>query len=172
MSEKNQKRVFNPKAGTTRRLLKMLWGYYPKMMPLILCLIVLTAVISAVPAVFQQKVVAVIQETWETQMTWEQAKPHIMHYVLILAGFYVISQNLKSVNNCPYRVRFISASRTIFRVIFPYQYSLLLPRRIRFSPEDLALRFIPSIRTLIIRNQEISLLIHVSCFWSFSLFSF
>ncbi len=91
MSEKNQKRVFNPKAGTTRRLLKMLWGYYPKMMPLILCLIVLTAVISAVPAVFQQKVVAVIQETWETQMTWEQAKPQIMHYVLILAGFYVIS---------------------------------------------------------------------------------
>lgn len=91
MSEKNQKRVFNPKAGTTRRLLKMLWGYYPKMMPLILVLIVLTAVISAVPAVFQQKVVAVIQETWETQMTWEQAKPQIMHYVLILAGFYVIS---------------------------------------------------------------------------------
>ncbi|MCI6754249.1 ABC transporter ATP-binding protein [Galactobacillus timonensis] len=91
MSEKNQKRVFNPKAGTTRRLLKMLWGYYPKMMPLILVLIVLTAVISAVPAVFQQKVVAVIQETWETQMTWEQAKPQTMHYVLILAGFYVIS---------------------------------------------------------------------------------
>ena len=91
MSEKNQKRVFNPKSGTTKRLLKMLWGYYPKMMPLILFLIVLTAVISAVPAVFQQKVVAVIQETWETQMTWEQAKPHIMHYVLILAGFYVIS---------------------------------------------------------------------------------
>ena len=91
MSEKNQKRVFNPKAGTTRRLLKMLWGYYPKMMLLILCLIVLTAVISAVPAVFQQKVVAVIQETWETQMTWEQAKPQIMHYVMILAGFYVIS---------------------------------------------------------------------------------
>ena len=91
MSEKNQKRVFNPKSGTTKRLLKMLWGYYPKMMPLILFLIVLTAVISAVPAVFQQKVVAVIQETWETQMTWEQAKPQIMHYVLILAGFYVIS---------------------------------------------------------------------------------
>ena len=91
MSEKNQKRVFNPKSGTTKHLLKMLWGYYPKMMPLILVLIVLTAVISAVPAVFQQKVVAVIQETWETQMTWEQAKPQIMHYVLILAGFYVIS---------------------------------------------------------------------------------
>lgn len=91
MSEKNQKRVFNPKSGTTKRLLKMLWGYYPKMMPLILFLIVLTAVISAVPAVFQQKVVAVIQKTWETQMIWEQAKPQIMHYVMILAGFYVIS---------------------------------------------------------------------------------
>ena len=91
MSEKNTKRAFNPKAGTLGRLFKTLFEFYPKLLPLILVLIILTAVISALPAVFQQKIVAVIQKSWENGMTWAEARPQIVHYVVILAVLYAVS---------------------------------------------------------------------------------
>ena len=75
--------------GVTTRLLKMLLAFYPRLIPLILVLIFVNAIISALPAVFQQQVVAVIQESWEGQLTWMQAKPEIYRLVFLLAGLYV-----------------------------------------------------------------------------------
>ena len=75
--------------GVTTRLLKMLLAFYPRLIPLILVLIFVNAIISALPAVFQQQVVAVIQESWEGQLTWAQAKPEIYRLVFLLAGLYV-----------------------------------------------------------------------------------
>jgi ATP-binding cassette subfamily B multidrug efflux pump len=76
---------------TFARLIKMLFGYYPKLLPVILLLVVLTAVLGAMPSIFMQKVTAVIQETWETGTDWAQARPQIFHLVGILAVLYVVA---------------------------------------------------------------------------------
>ena len=67
-----------PAKGTIKRLLKMLFGYFPKLLPVIICLIIINAVISALPSVFQQKVVAVLQNSWEQGISWEETRPEIM----------------------------------------------------------------------------------------------
>lgn len=79
------------KLNTVKRLLKMLFEFYPRLLPAIICLIVFNAVISSLPSIFQQNVVAVIQKSWEQNLTWAQAMPEIRHYVLILAVLYALS---------------------------------------------------------------------------------
>ncbi len=77
--------------STIKRLMKLLFSFYPKLLPFIICLIILNAVVSSLPSVFQQNVVAVIQETWETGLTWAEAQPRIMRYVMILGMLYGLS---------------------------------------------------------------------------------
>ena len=77
-----------PAKGTVKRLLKMLFGYFPKLLPVIICLIIINAVISALPSVFQQKVVAVLQNSWEQGISWEETRPEIMKNVRTLVIFY------------------------------------------------------------------------------------
>ena len=79
------------KLGTIRRLIGMLFRYYPKMLPLIIVLICVNAIISAVPSVFQQRVIAVIQNSWEQGISWDAAKPEIMRNVGVLAALYACS---------------------------------------------------------------------------------
>ena len=47
---------FNP--NTFKRIIKMLFKFYPVMMPLTIACILFSAVTAALPAVFQQKVIA------------------------------------------------------------------------------------------------------------------
>ena len=77
--------------GTVKRLLKMLFEFFPKLLPVIICLIVINAVISALPSVFQQRVVALIQESWEQGLSWEESRPGIMKNVATLATLYICS---------------------------------------------------------------------------------
>ena len=77
--------------GTVKRLLKMLFEFFPKLLPVIICLIVINAVISALPSVFQQRVVALIQESWEQGLSWEESRPDIMKNVATLATLYICS---------------------------------------------------------------------------------
>ena len=49
------KRKFN--SGMMKRLVKMLFQSYPVMFPLAIFCIVFTAVVSAIPAIFLQKVI-------------------------------------------------------------------------------------------------------------------
>ena len=79
------------KPGTIKRLLKMMLSFYPVMVPTIIVMIIANAVISSLPSIFQQNVVAVIENAWNEGWTWEQTQPQVMHFVLILASLYVIS---------------------------------------------------------------------------------
>lgn len=76
---------------TLKRLLKMMFSFFPKMLPLILLFIVLNAVIGAVPSIFQQNVVAVLENSWNNNLSWAQTKPQVMHFVLILACLYAVA---------------------------------------------------------------------------------
>ena len=79
------------KPGTIKRLLKMMLSFYPVMVPTIIVMIIANAVISSLPSIFQQNVVAVIENAWNEGWTWEQTQPQVIHFVLILASLYVIS---------------------------------------------------------------------------------
>lgn len=77
--------------ATVKRLFKMLFSFYPKLLPLIIVLIIVNAVISSIPAIFQQNVVALIQEAFENNLPFEQIKPDVARLISILAAFYLTS---------------------------------------------------------------------------------
>ena len=73
------------------RLFRFLLGIYPRLLPTIIVLILINAVLVSIPAVFMQKVVAVLEEAWARQLSWLEVKPVIFRYVAILLGLYVVS---------------------------------------------------------------------------------
>ena len=76
--------------GMLKRLVVMLFQFYPVLLPVIVLCIVFSAVISSVPSVFMQKVIAVIEE-YSGIGDWAGAKGEILKWVFWLAFFYVLS---------------------------------------------------------------------------------
>ena len=72
------------------RLLKLIKEFYPVMMPVTIVCIVFSAIVSSVPAVFMQNVIAVIEQSWQTG-DWDQVGGQILRLVSILAVFYILS---------------------------------------------------------------------------------
>ena len=79
------------KKGVLGRILKMLFKFYPVLVPVTIFCIVFSAVASAIPAVFLQKVIAVITEYVSLGGTWEAASAEIIPKVMLLICFYVLS---------------------------------------------------------------------------------
>lgn len=89
MSKKKMEEKENSGYGSVvRRLFKMLRGFYPVLLPCAIILIIFNAIVSAVPSIFIQKVVAVLQVCWNQHLPWSQARPQIMKLVAILAVMY------------------------------------------------------------------------------------
>ena len=76
---------------TVKRLVKLLFSFYPKLLPLIIILILVNALISSLPSIFQQNIVAILQNAWENGIGWEIVRPEIMHHIVILASLYLTS---------------------------------------------------------------------------------
>ena len=79
------------KKGVLGRILKMLFKFYPVLVPVTIFCIVFSAVASAIPAVFLQKVIAVLTEYVSIGGTWEAASAEIIPKVMLLICFYVLS---------------------------------------------------------------------------------
>ena len=77
------------KKGTLGRIFSMVHEFYPVMFPVTVCLIIFNAIVSSVPTIFMQKIIAVVEENW--QSGWEAAGGTILHLVAILVCFYVMS---------------------------------------------------------------------------------
>lgn len=88
-TEKKRTPVKN-KGKTIARLIKLLFRYYPVMLPVVLFCIVFNAVISSVPSVFMQNVIAVVESSWESG-NWSAVAGDVSKYVTILAVFYILS---------------------------------------------------------------------------------
>ena len=84
----NNKRKANK--GTLLRLVKMIFGFYPVLLPLILICIFLNAVVSSIPSLFQQQIISIIEYNWRDG-NWEAAGPKILNLVFILLVLYVVS---------------------------------------------------------------------------------
>ncbi|MBQ2734236.1 MAG: ABC transporter ATP-binding protein, partial [Clostridia bacterium] len=78
------------KGNVLKRLLKMLFSFYPVMVPLAIFCILFTAVASAIPAVFLQRVTELI-EKWQSSGDWAAASAEIVPQVIFLAVMYVLS---------------------------------------------------------------------------------
>ena len=77
------------KKGTLGRIFSMVHEFYPVMFPVTVCLIIFNAIVSSVPTIFMQKIIAVVEDNW--QSGWEAAGGTILHLVAILVCFYVMS---------------------------------------------------------------------------------
>ena len=80
----------NQNKGIIPRLIKTVFGYYPVMLPVTLGCILFSAAVSSVPAIFMQKVLAAVEESWQAG-NWDSVSGKILKYVLILVGFYLLS---------------------------------------------------------------------------------
>ncbi len=77
-------------AGTLMRLIRLLCRYYPVLVPVTAVCIVISSVTAAIPAVFIQKVLEVI-ETHYTARDWTGASAEIVPLLALLVILYLIS---------------------------------------------------------------------------------
>ena len=78
------------KKGTLKRLIKMLFEFYPVLTPVIIVCIIFSSIVSSIPALFIQKVTASIGE-FITTRDWNVAKQQIIPEVMILLSLYIVS---------------------------------------------------------------------------------
>lgn len=84
------KRFSKENVKTLQRIIKTIFQYYPVLLPFTLVCILVNAVVSAIPAMFQQKVIALIEENWK-EGNWEAVSGRILSLVAALAVLYAIS---------------------------------------------------------------------------------
>ena len=84
---KTNKKV-NP--HTFKRIMKTLIGYYPVLVPVTVFCILFSAIAAAIPDIFIQKIIAII-EVWQPDKNWTAAVKEITPLMVILISMYVIS---------------------------------------------------------------------------------
>ena len=75
---------------TALRVLRMLRGFYPVMLPAVACCILIQCVVQAMPNVFMERALTVVGQTWESG-DWAAAQPQIFTNAAILAALYFAS---------------------------------------------------------------------------------
>ena len=78
------------KKGTLGRLIKTLFEFYPVKMPIVLFCIIFSAVVSSIPAIFMQNVIAIVETSWKSG-DWDAVSGKVFYYVGLLLVFYILS---------------------------------------------------------------------------------
>ena len=76
--------------GVFRRLVRTIFRFFPVMLPLTLVCIIINAVVSSMPSVFMQNVIAVVEDTFQTG-DWASASGRIFSLLAVLVTMYIIS---------------------------------------------------------------------------------
>ena len=79
------------KKGTLKRLLKEVFSFYPKLLPITMCCIVISAAVGALPAIFMRQVYEQIGLAVTNNLTWGEVFPTILKSVLTLGALYLAS---------------------------------------------------------------------------------
>lgn len=85
--------------GSLLRVIKLLFKFYPVMMPVVVGFMVISAIVSSIPALFQQRIIALIVKFCKSpeylsgnySAAWNMAKGEIIKYVVILGSLYLVS---------------------------------------------------------------------------------
>ena len=87
----NNKKMKRPPMGDgLKRLISMLIQAYPVLLPVTGACIILSSITNALPAIFQQKILADIGDYWESG-NWAAASKVILPKIFILVGLYILS---------------------------------------------------------------------------------
>lgn len=84
----NQKKM--KKQNILLRLFKTVFQFYPVALPVVLICIVFSAVVSSMPSIFMQNIIAEVEKTWQTG-DWASASKIILPYVGLLVVFYILA---------------------------------------------------------------------------------
>ena len=68
----------------------MMCNFYPVLLPAAVLCIVFNAVVSSIPSVFMQNIIAVVEGSWQSG-DWSAVGPQIIRLVVLLAVFYLLS---------------------------------------------------------------------------------
>ena len=90
MPNSNSLRGRRAPKGVLRRLIRMVFEFFPVLLPVALVCILINAVVSSMPAVFMQNVIADVEDTYESG-DWSLASGRILKLLTILVTMYVIS---------------------------------------------------------------------------------
>ncbi|WP_311142003.1 ABC transporter ATP-binding protein [Lancefieldella rimae] len=82
-----QKKV--PAGKVIGRTMKMLWQFYPILLPVALGTAVIQAIMQSVPNIFLERIITIIEQ-YIGAADWSGAQPVILSNVALLAGIYVI----------------------------------------------------------------------------------
>ena len=91
MSKPQMPKRPKPNMKVLGRTMKMLFSYYPVLMPIIVVCILVAAVTAALPPVFMQQVIAEIESAVDNGTSWEVASKVIIPKVILLGIFYAIA---------------------------------------------------------------------------------
>ncbi len=87
-TNQKQRPKFNP--NVFKRVMKMLFESYPVLFPLTLVCIIFSAIVNTMPAIFNQQIIALIEE-WYISQDWASAKLEIIPKIITLAVLYLLS---------------------------------------------------------------------------------
>ena len=76
--------------GIVKRVVKDIFSFYPVMVPAVIACIMTSSLISSMPSIFQQKIIAVIERSYKSG-DWAGVRGEIFRYIFILVVLYVIS---------------------------------------------------------------------------------
>ena len=79
-----------PKKGVIKRIIRTLFSFYPVLMPVVSFCILFNSIVSAIPAVFMQNIIAVIEQSYKSG-DWEAVAGKILGMAAILAILYAVS---------------------------------------------------------------------------------
>ncbi len=78
------------KKHTVSRILKMMFEFYPVLVPIALVCVIFNAVASSIPSIFMQNIIAVVEQSWQSG-DWNSVSDTILRFVGILLVFYILS---------------------------------------------------------------------------------
>ena len=73
------------------RIIKMLFKAYPRLLPLAMFCMIFSAGVSAIPAIFTQKIINIVDKALKAKLGWEETAKEVIPLVLILLSLYVLS---------------------------------------------------------------------------------
>lgn len=76
--------------SSLKRLLKYLREAFPVLLPIALITIFIDAIVRAIPSVFMERVISIVEDNWKTG-NWEAAYPQLYKILLVIGILYIIS---------------------------------------------------------------------------------
>lgn len=76
--------------GVLRRVLRLLFEFYPVLLPITLVCILINAIVSSIPAVFMQNIIALVDQSYKSG-DWAAVSGQILRMVAILISLYIVS---------------------------------------------------------------------------------